>query len=69
MNKEKVKRICINRKRLSHSIARKVHRQLLKNPEVCDGCNIRPCALAMYLYGKRQQDSNSITAEFPLKSK
>ena len=36
----------------THSEARKIVKQLKTNPEVCDGCKIKPCTYAIYLYGR-----------------
>lgn len=47
----KVKRIC-TKQNLNHSKARKVHRQLQTNPEICDECDIKPCVFAKYMYEK-----------------
>lgn len=50
-----LKRICTNQP-LTHSEARKVLKQLKINPEVCEKCDINPCVLAMYIWGKRNNE-------------
>lgn len=50
----KVKRICTKQK-LDYPTARKVVNQLKTNPEVCDECKIKPCVLALYIYGIKKE--------------
>ncbi len=45
------KRIC-TKNPLSHSEAAKVIKQLKRSPEVCDHCDIEPCVMAIYVFGK-----------------
>lgn len=51
-DKIKVKRICRATNHISHSKAREVVKQLKINPEICEGCNIKPCVLAVYIFGE-----------------
>lgn len=51
IKKNQVKRICTNRIP-NHSEAREALEQLRTNPEVCEKCNIKPCVLAVYIFGK-----------------
>lgn len=52
IKKNQVKRICTSRFP-THAEARKILKQLKTNPEVCDECNIKPCTMALYLFGKK----------------
>ena len=47
-----IKKICQDNKFPTHEEARKIIKQLKTNPEVCEKCNIKPCKLANYLWGK-----------------
>ena len=49
----------IKRCRKNHPLTHKEAAALLKllktNPEVCEGCDIKPCLLAGYIFGKLEQ--------------
>jgi len=46
----KVKRLCKNGIIPNHSEAKKIIKQLKRNPEVCENCKIKPCVLGKYLW-------------------
>ncbi len=50
----KVKRICTYEK-LDHATAGKVLIQLRTHPEVCNYCRIKPCVLAIYIWGTKEE--------------
>jgi len=47
-----LERICAEGEQLTHQEAAAVYKQLLRHPEICDDCDIKPCVFAEYMYGK-----------------
>lgn len=50
-----MKRLCEKDKLPNHKEASKILKQLGVNPEVCDGCKIKPCIYGLYLWGTKKQ--------------
>lgn len=49
-----VDRICQKGMVATHVIGAKILEQLKTNPEVCEGCDVKPCVFAVYLWGKER---------------